>query len=115
MTRIFVYGSLKRGCGLHRILEGQRFLGDACTTPGFRLYDVGWFPAMVADPDGIAVKGELYEVDSATLASLDRVESEGRMYQRVEIELQGMGRAETYLYLYDVTGMADIGNHWNQN
>ena len=110
--RIFVYGSLKRGFRLHCYLTNQRFVGDACTAPRFRLYDVGWFPAMVADPDGIAVQGELYEVDSECLAALDRVEGEGRIYERVEIELQGWGTAESYLFLDDVDKLEEIGDCW---
>jgi len=110
--RIFVYGSLKRGFRLHYILADQRFVGDAITAPGFRLYDVGAFPAMVADPDGIAVQGELYEVDDDCLAELDRVEGEGRLYERVEIKLQGQSTAETYLFLPDVDKLEEIGDCW---
>ncbi len=112
--RVFVYGSLKRGFVLHRILEDQRFIGDACTAPGFRLYDVGWFPAMVRDSDGIVVQGELYDVDADCLVELDRVESEGRLYERVEIELEGQSRAQTYLFLRDVSGMPEVGVCWKQ-
>ena len=111
MTRIFVYGSLKRGYGLNCVLTGQRFLGDARTTPGFRLYDVGAFPAMVAYSDGIAVRGELYEVDNRCLWELDRIEGEGRLYERVEIELD-CGRAQTYLFLPSTNGMKDVGDCW---
>ncbi len=112
--RVFVYGSLKRGFGLHWVLEGQRFIGDTCTTPGFRLYDVGWFPAMVRDPDGIAIQGELYDVDAGCLAELDRVECEGRLYERVEIELQDHGMAQAYLFLHDVDELEEIGNYWER-
>src|SRR5207249_6980142 len=63
-TTLFVYGTLKRGGRGNRWLAGQRFLGEAVTEPTYRLYDLGTYPGLVRDEaNGLAVKGELWEVD----------------------------------------------------
>lgn len=114
MTRIFVYGSLKRGFPLHGALLGQQFLGASRTAPGFRLYDVGAFPAMTVDPDPDGcrmIDGEVYEVDDECLDDLDRIEGEGRLYERVEIELE-VGKAQAYLFLHDTSKLDDAGDCW---
>ena len=42
------------------------------------------FPAVVDDDNGSQLAGEVYDVDDETLAAMDRLESNGRMYQREE-------------------------------
>jgi len=37
MTRIFVYGTLKRGGRNHHFMAGQQFVGEARTAPGYTL------------------------------------------------------------------------------
>jgi len=81
---IFVYGTLKRGCRNHHFLAGQKFVGEARTAPGFRLYDLGGHPGMVAQSDDTeGVTGEIWEVDASALGRLDALEglAEG-MYRR---------------------------------
>jgi len=120
MTLVFVYGSLKRGHRLAGHLAGSRFVGRARTVSGFRLFDLGWFPAMKRDDDGGQIEGELYEIDDATLARLDRVECEGRLYRREEIALAEIDEfddgldtfAQTYLYLHDTSDAKDCGAAW---
>jgi gamma-glutamylaminecyclotransferase len=81
MTTVFVYGSLKRGFGNARLLSESRYLGDAVSIDRFRMW--GWgFPYIAASEDGLPVAGELYEVDEATLANLDRLEGHPRHYCR---------------------------------
>jgi gamma-glutamylcyclotransferase (GGCT)/AIG2-like uncharacterized protein YtfP len=112
-TRVFVYGTLKRGYGLHSVLHGQRFLGHAQTAPRYRLYDVGCFPALVEHVDGLPVQGEVYEVDARTLAALDRCEGEGHLYRRAQIQLDGdAATAVAYFWLGSTTGMDDLGHVW---
>jgi gamma-glutamylaminecyclotransferase len=94
--RVFVYGSLRRGLANHRLLAGAAFEGVCRTASGFRLYDLGPFPAMVAAEHG-RVLGELYTADDATLARLDRLENHPRWYCRTAIGLADGRRVETYL------------------
>lgn len=114
---IFVYGTLKRGCANHHFLTGQKFVGEARTMPGFRLYSLGGFPGMIplsSDRDG--VRGEVWSVDDAALVRLDGLEgvNEG-MYRRELISLLEpfAGReVETYIYIRSVAGRQDLGSEW---
>jgi gamma-glutamylcyclotransferase (GGCT)/AIG2-like uncharacterized protein YtfP len=76
---------LQRGRHNHHILRNARFIGKAVTVRKFGMTDVG-FPFMHADQRIAPVVGELYDIgdDASTLADLDRLESEGRMYDRVQ-------------------------------
>ena len=112
MTRIFVYGTLKRGCKNHHWLAGQRFIAEARTQPIYRLYDMGGYPGMIRADNGVAVKGEIWEVDEGGMARLDVLEDiEGGEYERLLIELEGE-RVEGYLFLRDVSGRPDAGPNW---
>ncbi len=112
MTRIFVYGTLKRGCKNHHWLAGQRFIAEARTQPIYRLYDMGGYPGMIRADNGVAVEGEIWEVDEGGMARLDVLEDiEGGEYERVLLELEGE-RVEGYLFLRDVSGRPDAGTNW---
>ncbi|MDZ4405577.1 gamma-glutamylcyclotransferase family protein [Prosthecobacter sp.] len=112
MTRIFVYGTLKRGRENHHWLAGQRFIAEARTKPVYRLFDMGGYPGMTRDDNGAAVEGEIWEVDEGGLARLDVLEDiEGGEYERVMIEIEG-DRVEGYLYLRSVDGRPDAGANW---
>ena len=79
---VFVYGSLKRGQPANRQLEGSTCCG-AAQLQGLALYDLGPFPMAIASDDPQAVlHGELYRVDAAQLARLDRFEGAPRLYER---------------------------------
>lgn len=117
MTTVFVYGTLKRGGSNHLFLVGQHFLGAARTVPGFTLYSLGDYPGMVRTPgDTEGVTGELWSVDDACLAELDRLEGldEG-LYERVDVLLapNPLARsAQTYLYLRPHHGLPSLGSTW---
>jgi len=119
MTRLFVYGTLKRGCKNHPHIAGQAYIGEARTAPGFRLYHLGSYPGMVADPDDLeGVTGELWDVDAAALAHLDDFEgvAEGQ-YRRVSVSVAtaaGTAQADTYLYAHGVAGLPVIGHTWSE-
>lgn len=80
--RVFVYGSLKRGGSNHHLLAGASFEGEAAVE-GLEMWDTGrGFPAC-APGDG-TVEGEVYRVDEATLAAVDRLEGVPDFYERRE-------------------------------
>jgi gamma-glutamylcyclotransferase (GGCT)/AIG2-like uncharacterized protein YtfP len=91
-----VYGSLLRGLGNHRLLEGGRFIAADVTRRAFTLFDLGSFPGMCAAGE-TSVVGEVWEVDASTLARLDRLEGHPRFYQRTPIVLRSRRHAETYV------------------
>ncbi len=88
-----------RGCGGDRRagVEGAlRFL-EPCRIPG-ALWDLGEYPGLVEG--GGEVRGELYEVELATLAALDAYEEEGSLYLRKRVALNEP-RLEAWVYLYN--------------
>ena len=119
MTRLFVYGTLKRGCKNHHHLARQTYVGEARTAPGFRLHDLGDYPGMVAaSDDREGVTGELWDVDAAALAHLDDFEgvAEG-LYVRVLVQIESPAdqtAVHTYLYARPVEGLPVVGPTWRE-
>lgn len=106
MTKVFVYGTLKRAYHNNRYLKGSRFLGEALTVDNFDMLDVG-FPVLLPQRGDVAypVKGELYEIDDTTLKNLDRLEGEGRMYQRQTRTVLSMDDPITGVHAYIYVGI----------
>lgn len=118
-TLVFVYGTLKHGGTNHRFLAGQKFLGEARTPPGYRLYDLNGYPGMIAHAEASeGVHGEVWSVDPPTLARLDELEGlvEG-LYRRETIPLLAPfadRKVEAYLYAQSVMGRREIGSKWQE-
>jgi gamma-glutamylaminecyclotransferase len=116
-TLLFVYGTLKRGCCNHGQMAGQTFVGIARTMPGYRLYDLGGYPAIVSSPeDRDGVVGEVWSVDPEGLCKLDTFEGvhEG-LYRREPIALQGPfsgQRIDAYVSVLPVVERPEVGNEW---
>jgi gamma-glutamylaminecyclotransferase len=116
MTLVFAYGTLKRGGDNHGWIAKQHFIAEARTLPLYRLFDLGGYPGMVHAADGLAIQGEVWEVDEAGLTQLDMLEdTEGGEYERVMVPLEGefaTQRVEGYLYLRSVAERRDAGTCW---
>jgi molybdenum cofactor cytidylyltransferase len=98
--RLFVYGTLMRGGPRHGVLRGQRFLREAVTWPKYLLFDLGAYPGLVvADRDGRAIHGELYEVEQRLIPQLDVMEGAPELYRLEPVEIEG-GEEPVYGYLY---------------
>jgi gamma-glutamylcyclotransferase (GGCT)/AIG2-like uncharacterized protein YtfP len=95
-TILFFYGSLRRGGANNFRVAGQEFLGDAVTLPRYRVLDLGTYTGMVRDAAGVAVPGEVWEVDDACLAALDAFE--GPDYPRRPVEVVGWENVQAYLW-----------------
>ena len=78
---VFAYGTLKRGHGNHRLLEAATFLGEAATIARYALH-VDGLPMVDRSNPVSPIHGELYLVDDATFADLDRLEGHPRFYRR---------------------------------
>lgn len=96
MTRIFCYGTLKKGHGNHDALLGSKFIGEYWTAPKFTMLHLGGFPGVVK-AGNTAIAGEVYEVDDDTLSGLDSLESHPDFYERKTINVDGVGSVEIYL------------------
>ena len=117
LTRVFVYGSLKRGFHNHRFLHGQRFIGEARTKPVYRLLSFDAYPGMIPASDGgHSIHGEVWEVDAPCKLMLDHLEGvDHGHYQCVEAMLLPPfigAPILTYLYARDPARWPDAGDHW---
>lgn len=104
-VKVFVYGTLMKGYWNHHYLEGQKYLGPA-RIKGYAMYQVSSFPGIIKQGQD-EICGELYLVDKKTLARLDRLEDEGRLYNRVEETVYTADATHTayvYTWLGDVKG-----------
>lgn len=117
MNIIFVYGTLKRGLGNSRFLDRQEFIGEAETSPDYKLFDGGAFPAMVECPStGVKVKGEIWRVDNNCKKSIDRLEGIPHMYRRIPVVLVSHPDldVETYVMSEAPNGWEDCGTSWSR-
>lgn len=83
--RVVVYGTLKEGLHNHRVLSKRGthfFCGRHVIPSGFKMYDLGAFPALVKDKEGSLVHTEVYEVDDDTFKDLDTLEGFPQFYSR---------------------------------
>lgn len=99
MKLIFVYGTLKRGYGNNKLLYNHTFISDGIVH-GYKLYNCG-FP-IARQCNSASSKGELWDIEDnkETLYYLDRLESEGHMYFRRQVEVhtpQGNFEADMYV------------------
>ncbi len=113
---LFVYGTLKRGGRNHPYLAKERFVGEACTVPGWAMYDVGGYPGLVAAPDSDrSVPGELWDVSDETLVRLDQLEGvDAGIFARVSIPLRNgpAAQAQAYHYILGIVGRRQVDGPW---
>lgn len=113
---VFVYGSLKRGYALHSLLQGQPSPGGAVTKPLYRMFDLGSYPGLVEWPEGLAIRGEVYQVDSECLSRLDAAEGVvERHYARRRILLDAEFQSSdvhAWFWLNAVRDLRDCGSEW---
>ena len=115
-TKLFIYGTLKRGFCREKFLAGQQFLGKVRTAAGYRLINLGSYPGLIEADDGGRIEGELWEVDAVCLAQLDVVEGVPTLYRRMPMRLEDAGQDEvlTYFYQQSIEGLPDCGTRWNR-
>jgi gamma-glutamylcyclotransferase (GGCT)/AIG2-like uncharacterized protein YtfP len=112
--RVFVYGTLRRGHRYHFLLETSNFIGEAATLRPYWMITTGVFPVVLdAVPADfgfppLAIAGEIYHVDDATLEQLDRLEAEGRAYDRKLTDIyEGGHKVQAHIYI----GVAGYWHH----
>jgi gamma-glutamylcyclotransferase (GGCT)/AIG2-like uncharacterized protein YtfP len=96
---LFVYGTLMRGFGLYRLLEGKAdHLGDGEVTG--LLFDLGSYPAALRGEAG-RIRGEVYRLaDPGLWVALDS--AEGSQYHRGEVgvRMASGGQVTACIYWY---------------
>jgi gamma-glutamylcyclotransferase (GGCT)/AIG2-like uncharacterized protein YtfP len=93
--KVFVYGTLKKGHGNHRLLRNSEFLGRAVVHGQWQMADLGAFPAVVDAASVGPVFGEVYLIDAEVFASLDLLEGYPTFYTRTKVGTP-YGRAWMY-------------------
>jgi gamma-glutamylaminecyclotransferase len=102
---LFVYGTLMCGGVRHRVLAGQRFLGDARTRPHYALYDLGAYPGLVYRAEGRAIHGELYEIGAGLIELLDDIEGAPSLFRLEAVLIDGhSGDVFAYFYQQETVG-----------
>lgn len=111
---VFVYGTLMTGIPNAQLVKECGFVGNA-RIDGYTMYDLGAYPGIL--PSGRAnwtedvVYGEVRLVDVKTLAELDRLEGEGRLY-RAERVIASVGNrkiaALAYVYMHNISDNSEI-------
>jgi gamma-glutamylcyclotransferase (GGCT)/AIG2-like uncharacterized protein YtfP len=113
MKTVFVYGSLKKGFANHPYVSDQNLISTGVLY-GFDMFNLGRFPAL-KEGQG-KVTGEVYEVDEATFALLDRLEGHPTMYKRQEnlVHLPYGDSLEAWVYIYQgtVSSQEQVGEEW---
>lgn len=109
--KLFVYGTLKRGFGLHTFIRDDWTRIGRATLHNYKMYKspVGSFPIIMESEDGV-VKGELYETDDVdALAVTDYVEGFPELYDRKKVTVyQGKRKHKAYVYY---VGQSQLTNH----
>ena len=90
MYKVFVFGTLKEGFPNYKINKGSRLKGNFLTKTRYPLYLIGerfapWL--MLEQGSGHNVRGQVFTVDDAILAEMDKLEriTELNGYRRIEI------------------------------
>jgi gamma-glutamylcyclotransferase (GGCT)/AIG2-like uncharacterized protein YtfP len=110
LSKLFVYGTLRRGFPLHACLRSAspRFLGKGWIVA--KLYDLGDYPgAIKSRAPADRVEGEIYELPdpSTQLGALDEIEEfypenpKGSLFvrEKVDVLLPGGQRMTAWSYL----------------
>lgn len=100
MTRVFVYGTLKRGQGNHHLINQEPEATIIAELP-FRMISLGGFPALIpSDGTNYQIVGEVYSVDKDTFARLDRLEGYPQLYDRMQMDLKPFGIDDKAWFYY---------------
>lgn len=99
LVKLFVYGTLKRGGRNHHAIADTVYLGESLTSANYLLVDLGPYPGMIEKPlGGFAIHGELFEIPSALLSELDKIEGSPTLFEVNPITLNDGTKAFSYLY-----------------
>jgi gamma-glutamylaminecyclotransferase len=112
---LLVYGTLKRGYGNHRVIEGAKFIGPYTLRDKFYLRDLGPFPAAIRSRREGTIIGELYQIDEHILERTDVLEGYPHFYDRTEVDTDH-GKAHLYFMEQDhERTTCPIVTEWNDN
>ena len=99
---ISVYGTLRKNCGNHRIIENADYKGTYTTEPIYNLYSLCGFPGL-KEKGKTAVVMEVYAVNKEEARRVDGLEGytpgeQATFYDKIQIETP-WGEAGVYTYV----------------
>lgn len=103
---VFVYGTLRKGWGNHRLLEGVEKYADAITLKKYAMYASG-IPFVTEYEPHTHIVGELYKVeDVERFSRLDTLEGHPESYCRkvIEVLTKDSEVVEAWIYFYEHLG-----------
>lgn len=102
MTKLFVYGTLRRDSDhpMARFLARHgRYLGRASASG--RMYAFSWHPGVTkARTPGEAIQGDLYSVDQSLFGELDGYEGSGFLRRKTPVISENGERTTAWIYYY---------------
>lgn len=105
--KVAVYGSLRKGFGNHRLLDGLEACFEGFVEVPYRMVSLGAFPGLVPHAEKSSVYLEVYELDSdERLRRLDGLEgyrgpNADNFYDRVVIPDFEVGGEGVHVYVLD--------------
>ena len=80
-TKLFVYGTLKKGYGNHHVINKAKFLGTFISVDKFDMSGYG-FPEIYPNKHGKQIMGEIYDLCDQDFVFTDSLEGNGSFYRR---------------------------------
>lgn len=89
-SKVFVYGTLKKGFSNSKLLSTAEYVGDYETVSKWAMVGKGMpFPFLIQrDLNGEYIQGEVYNINAVQLRRLDRLEGYPSLYNRTEIMVE---------------------------
>ncbi|WP_102349325.1 gamma-glutamylcyclotransferase family protein [Bacillus sp. Marseille-P3661] len=109
--KVFVYGTLLVDESNHHVAKPYLHSVEPGIVKGF-LYTVGPYPALLADPNGMEIKGEWFTVDAVGLKRMDELEGyhenrDQNYYERIIIN-DCYSNAEGFVYVFKEEQVAGL-------
>ena len=104
-TRVFVYGTLKKGFGNHHLLAGCEYLGPCTLGDNYAMVSLGWFPGVVSNDNVVGtIQGEVYRIPEEVLFSLDILEGHPDFYKRERVPVTYGDNVQKNAWIYLLNG-----------
>lgn len=82
---VAVYGTLRKGCEYHFILEDSVYKGTEVLKGEYTMIDLGAYPAILLEGN-TPITVEVYEVDELVFGRLDDLEIYPDFYNRIQVK-----------------------------
>lgn len=89
MTKVAVYGSLKKGFRANTLMKDAKFIGKDKIKCNFQMYAISWYPALIPTESQNEIEFEFYEVDEDTMSSLKDYEGYPDLFQIDNVQYKG--------------------------